>query len=66
MNVKSGFQEGNFTKQIEERLRARAGNPISNPLGNVSRKTTTAEQSKVYGTGIAEEEIQKIIKEFKK
>ena len=56
------YQTGNFTKQIEERLRARAGNPFANPLGDVTRKGEGA--SGKYGTGISEEEIQKIIKEF--
>ncbi|MHB8906466.1 MAG: aldehyde dehydrogenase family protein, partial [Melioribacteraceae bacterium] len=66
MNVKSGYQEGNFTKQIEERLRARAGNPSANPLGNVSRKSSSTSGKPVLGTGISEEEIQKIIREFNK
>jgi acetaldehyde dehydrogenase (acetylating) len=56
------YQTGNFTKQIEERLRARAGNPFANPLGDVTRKGESA--SGKYGAGISEEEIQKIIKEF--
>lgn len=66
MNAKSGYQEGNFTKQIEERLRARAGNPSANPLGNVSRKTSNTTEKAVLGTGISEEEVQKIIREFNK
>ncbi len=52
---------GNFTKIIEERLRARAGNPQVNPLGNVNKKT----EKQSLGTGITEEEVKKIIKEFK-
>ncbi len=63
-NVKSSQPAGNFTKQIEERLRARAGNPNPNPLGNVSRKVVSEKNIHSYGTGITEEEIQKIIKEF--
>lgn len=58
--------EGNFTRIIEERLRARAGNPSANPLGNVSRKAGTTAPSTTYGTGISEEEIQRIIREFNK
>jgi len=56
----------NFMKDIEERLKAREGNfPLKdsyNPkkIGQVEKKETP-----VYGTGIKEEEIQKIIKEFK-
>lgn len=57
---------GSFTKQIEERLRARAGNPVVNPLGSVSKKTAPVSTGTVYGSGISEEEIQKIIKEFNK
>lgn len=57
---------GSFTKQIEERLRARAGNPVVNPLGSVSKKTSSASSGTVYGSGISEDEIQKIIKEFNK
>jgi acetaldehyde dehydrogenase (acetylating) len=61
---KSGYQEGDFTKLIEERLRARAGNPASN------RRPETAdrrpENTVKLGTGISEDEIQKIIREFKK
>ena len=63
MNVKSSYQEGNFTKQIEERLRARAGNPSTNPLGNVSRKSVSEKHNAILGTGISEDEIQKIIKQ---
>jgi acetaldehyde dehydrogenase (acetylating) len=64
-NVKGEYSSGNFTKQIEERLRARAGNPVTNPLGSVSKKTGIKENA-VYGSGISEEEIQKIIREFNK
>ncbi|MEK6553427.1 MAG: aldehyde dehydrogenase family protein [Bacteroidota bacterium] len=66
MNIKSSYQEGNFTKQIEERLRARAGNPSTNPLGNVSRKSVSEKHSALLGSGISEDEIQKIIREFNK
>jgi acetaldehyde dehydrogenase (acetylating) len=65
-NIKSEYSSGNFTKQIEERLRARAGNPVTNPLGNVNKKTGASKESVVYGSGINEEEIQKIIREFNK
>jgi hypothetical protein len=51
--------EGNFTKIIEERLRARAGNP---PVTNRPKSKT----KKVLGSGISEEDIQRIIKEFNK
>lgn len=64
LNISGATSNGSFTKQIEERLRARAGNPVTNPLGNVSRKTESVQKESVLGAGISEEEIQKIIKEF--
>ena len=64
--TKTAQPEGNFTKMIEERLRARAGNPSTNPLGNISRKSSSSGKDVVLGTGISEDEIQKIIKEFNK
>lgn len=65
-NIKADYSSGNFTKQIEERLRARAGNPVSNPFGNVGRKSGSSKKDTVYGSGISEDEIQKIIREFNK
>jgi acetaldehyde dehydrogenase (acetylating) len=65
-NTKISSAPGNFTKQIEERLRARAGNPSSNPFGNMNRSTAGNKEKIIYGSGISEEEIQKIIKEFNK
>jgi acetaldehyde dehydrogenase (acetylating) len=65
IDVKSGYQNGDFTRQIEERLRARAGNPSSNFIGGVSNKEMKKE-GKVFGSGISEDEIQRIIKDFKK
>jgi acetaldehyde dehydrogenase (acetylating) len=64
LSISGATSEGSFTKQIEERLRARAGNPVTNPLGNVSRKSGNVTKEAVFGAGISEEEIQKIIKEF--
>ena len=56
---------GGFIKEIEDRLKARAGNPVFKPVtikkpvnGDEKKKDTT------YGEGITEEEIKKIIKEF--
>ena len=63
-NLKNSYTEGNFTKQIEERLRARAGNPTFKPTGKVGWDTTKVKSETVYGSGITEEEIKKIIKEF--
>ena len=66
MNTAGSYQSGNFTKQIEERLRARAGNPSTNPLGNVSKKSVSEKHSALLGSGISEDDIQKIIREFNK
>ena len=54
-------QGGSFIQEIEDRLRARAGNPAVNQNYNTEKKTKQTE----YGTGISEEQIMKIIKEFK-
>jgi acetaldehyde dehydrogenase (acetylating) len=58
--------EGSFIQQIEDRLRARAGNPgmvhTQIKKSETNSKTST---EKVLGTGITEAEIQKIIKEFR-
>lgn len=55
---------GSFLKDIEERLRARAGNlPLQQSYvtsGKPEKKRDT-----IYGSGISEEEINRIIKEFK-
>ncbi|MBU1096255.1 MAG: acetaldehyde dehydrogenase (acetylating) [Ignavibacteriae bacterium HGW-Ignavibacteriae-2] len=59
----SGEKRHGFQEEIEERLRARAGNPVVSsftPQGNKS-----AESKKVFGSGISSSEIDKIIKEFK-
>ncbi|AFN73601.1 acetaldehyde dehydrogenase (acetylating) [Melioribacter roseus P3M-2] len=52
-----------FTNIIEERLRARAGNP---PVGSFNSSFTKKESNKRFGSGISEDEINKIIAEFKK
>ncbi|MBT8377791.1 MAG: aldehyde dehydrogenase family protein [Ignavibacteria bacterium] len=59
-----------FMKEIEERLKERAGNPPLKDIYTYQEKVTTAVQPEVerkpitFGSGITEEEIQKIIKEF--
>lgn len=65
VNTQAGFSVGDFTKQIEERLRARAGNP---KINTASRETSTKSDTKntQLGVGISEDEIKKIIKEFSK
>ena len=63
-NFSAHSNEGSFTKEIEERLKARAGNPVVNPFGvsdSLKSKSTST-----LGSGITESEIQKIIKEFSK
>ncbi|OGU54482.1 MAG: acetaldehyde dehydrogenase (acetylating) [Ignavibacteria bacterium RBG_13_36_8] len=56
--------DGHFISQIEERLRARAGNP-NVPYTGISKSDNMSERkAKILGKGITEEEIQKIIKEF--
>ncbi len=59
----SNNSSGSYLEQIEERLLARAGNPVVNPF-NTSKFTRTNSKPKVYGEGISETEIEKIIKEF--
>lgn len=58
--IQSETKEGGFIKQIEERLRERAGNPrYENFI-----KTKTEQKDVQYGSGISKSEIDKIIKEF--
>jgi len=54
-------QGGSFIHEIEERLKARAGNPVVNQNYVTGKK----EKETGFGTNITEEQIQKIIKEFK-
>ncbi|MCL5031344.1 MAG: aldehyde dehydrogenase family protein [Bacteroidetes bacterium] len=64
--------QGNFMKEIEERLKARAGNfPLKDSYlpkkGNITtEQSSKTQKSKTFGSGIKEEEIQRIIKEFRK
>ncbi len=58
---KQTYPDGSFTQLIEERLRARAGNPS---FKENDSKTKTGNPSSVYGSGISEEEIKRILKEF--
>lgn len=63
INYSERSHEGSFVEKIEERLRARAGNPQfidSNP----SKISYSHDSNKSYGEGITESEIDKIIKEF--
>ncbi|PID61818.1 MAG: acetaldehyde dehydrogenase [Ignavibacteriae bacterium] len=56
-----------FLNKIEERLIARAGNPVVNNSFNFTQKNETSSKSvkgKSYGNGISESEIERIIREF--
>ncbi len=59
----SSASEG-YLEQIEERLRARAGNPVVPQSAETITEKVKVKKGTVYGSGISEEEIQKIIKEF--
>jgi acetaldehyde dehydrogenase (acetylating) len=57
--------EGSFIQQIEDRLRARAGNPVvSRATINSSSTSTPKTNEHVLGSGMSESEVQKIIREF--
>jgi hypothetical protein len=59
-----------FLKEIEERLRERAGNlPLKDEYTYSKKETKTEEKTEPvkpisYGSGITEEEIKKIVKKF--
>ncbi len=60
-------QSTGWIQEIEERMRIRAGNPpIKESYTYEKGKYPTAPKGKTLGTGIYEEEIEKIIREFKK
>ena len=63
--VGSSFSgEGGFIRQIEDRLRARAGNPSNIQETNFRDSSKTENKSQKLGSGISESEVQKIIREF--
>lgn len=58
-----------FMQQIEDRLRARAGNPTVNFTAESKKPGKESQEKKpggVYGSGISKAEIDKIVSEFKK
>ncbi len=61
-----------FMKEIEERLRERAGNPPLKDSYQYTKETVKREEPKqpakeiIYGEGLTENEIQQIIEEFEK
>lgn len=59
--------QSSFIHDIEERLKARAGNPPLHQSYFTKGKVENPEvkKSSILGSGISEDEIQKIIKEFK-
>lgn len=65
-NLRSESTPGSFMQQIEERLRARAGNvnvaPISTKKNDDGNKNSSPKSK--FGSGISESDIQKIIREF--
>ncbi|MFH1195942.1 MAG: acetaldehyde dehydrogenase (acetylating) [bacterium] len=66
LSIEKTDSPGTFTSRIEERLRARAGNPPSNPFDVYKKQTTEHKKDGSLGSGITEDEIQKIIREFNK
>jgi acetaldehyde dehydrogenase (acetylating) len=58
------YAQSSIVDKIEENLRARAGNPILKSSSGNTDSSKTGE--KTYGSGITEDEIQKIIQEFGK
>jgi hypothetical protein len=56
-NISSGFME-----EIENRLKARAGNPPSQT--KVDKQNPVKEEKPKFGKGISETDINKIIREF--
>lgn len=57
----------NWIQEVEERMRTRAGNPpIKESYTYKKGEIPQPKYGKILGTGISEEEIDKIVKEFKK
>lgn len=61
----SNEQTSNVMQNIEERLRARAGNPPLNQSYSIEKKNQPAAKAGAFGSGISEAEVNKIISEFK-
>ncbi|MGE5458541.1 MAG: acetaldehyde dehydrogenase, partial [Methanococcaceae archaeon] len=57
-----------FMQEIEDRLRARAGNPTVNVQSEIKKqeKKIDPKPGAVFGSGLTKSEIDKIINEFKK
>ncbi len=57
-------QSGSYLQEIEERLKARAGNPVVEPFTNKANDSSSAKEEPKLGSGISKSEIDKIIREF--
>ncbi|MBI9072493.1 MAG: aldehyde dehydrogenase family protein [Melioribacteraceae bacterium] len=65
-SLKHVSSSSGFMETIEERLRARAGNPVIKEKTNQPQeKIVPKDKSAVFGSGISKGEINKIISEFK-
>lgn len=62
-NVDTSAPAKGYLGTIEERLLARAGNPVVNPFVKNSKPARPGKA--VYGSGITEDEIEKILREFR-
>lgn len=56
-------ENSSYLKEIEERLKARAGNPVVEPFKSTYQQKTSDGEAKL-GEGISKSEIDKIIREF--
>lgn len=71
-NIHAASEQGSFMQEIEERLKARAGNfPLKDSYLPKKGAVKTEEpekpaKSKLYGSGLTENEVNKIIREFDK
>ena len=52
-------------QQIEDRLRARAGNPTYSKTSEIEVKPTNSQNNPNLGKGISLDDVNKIISEFK-
>ncbi len=57
-------QQQSYLKEIEERLKARAGNPSVEPFGSFKNESPQAPEGEQLGEGISRSEIDRIIREF--
>jgi acetaldehyde dehydrogenase (acetylating) len=62
-SMKNETTPGSFMQQIEDRLRARAGNVSLPSFKSEPKEKSNGSKSK-FGSGISENDIQRIIKEF--